>query len=721
MMDAALARERLAALRARRLAEDERLVCWERALILQDAGKRHTALGHTPRQAAVLRDLCAQITPVIEPEDVLLGSMPQVVPEEAQERFIAAHPEFFIEPGVPGVLDSLSIYLPDWDWLVERGLGGLLEEIRSELAAVSADAPAAEAQIEFLQAASEAVAALAGLFRRYADAARGEAALAACPARQAELRAAAARCDRLAESAPATFIEALQLLQITHLTLSCLVGGRDVTPGRLDQYLYPLYQQDVAKGRMQREEAVVLSAVFLLRLSQMAGNGTDFDDNLRRTPCRYSHLYVTVGGLDAEGRPAANELTGVLLDAVDLLDYKEPTLLVRWRADLDEGLRQRIAELVSRQRPVTIYNDEVVVAALTRQGVPLNWARGFAHSACHNVLVPGHEAGSGPAGFYNLPRLLLETMQETGLTSYEALWKALRQRVRAMLVQARAAAEARWETQLASACPLLQSALMRESVAAHRPCWQAASVSHFNYYLMGLATTVDSLLALRHVVYQEQRLSLGQFTAILAADWAGHDALRREIIHRLPRYGQDTPETRELAAAVGEMWVEEVEAVSAGMDRVAMWPGFYSHMVHVHEGLKTGATPDGRREGDPLSESLSPSFGTPPCAPTAVLNTMAALPFTHTPSGAASLALPVSGAGMAAQVQQLLEGYFAAGGLHLHLNVLGVEALRAALQAPDQHADLMVRVAGFSALFVRLSPEVQQDVVRRLASAPTRP
>lgn len=688
----------------------------ERALILDAARSRYGHLTRIERQAAVIRDLCEQITPVIQPEDVLLGCMPQVLPTGEQEGFVAGHPELFVEPGAPGVLDSLSIYIPDWDWLLESGLGGIVDEVLPQLSEVPATAPDGAAQREFLGAALVALRALSRLCRRYAEAARREAAQVTCQARQAELAEAAARCDRVAGQPPETFMEALQLLQITHMALSCLVGGRDVTPGRLDQYLWRFYQDDVIHGRLSRDEAVVLLAQFMLRLSQMTGNGTDFDDNRRRSPCMYSHLYVTVGGTDEQGGSACNALTSVILDAVDLLSYKEPTLLVRWRRDMDESLRWRVAELVSRRRPVTIYNDDVVMQALVSQGVPLEWARGYAHGACHNVLVAGHEAASGPAAFYNVPSLLLDTMADGEVVSFQAFVEALRQRVRRVLEGARSDAERLWSTQLEPACPVLQSALMRESVTRRRPCWQAASISHFNHYFMGLATVVDSLVALRELVFEQRRLSLSEFMGILDSNWEGHEGLRAEVRRRLPRYGRDCPETRALTAAVGQMWAEEVEAASLGLNRAAMWPGFYSHMTHLHEGRHTGATPDGRAAGDPLSESLSPSLGTSACSPTALLSTMSVLPFAHTPSGAASLSLPVAADGSPQDpepIRGLIDGYFGLGGLHLHVNVLSAETLLEALRAPELYADLMVRVAGFSALFVRLNPAVQQDIVRR--------
>jgi hypothetical protein len=151
-VDVCQARNRLEVLRARRLAEDERLVCLERALILEAARDRHGHLPPVARQAAILRDLCEQVTPVVEPEDVLLGCVPQALPTEEQERFIAEHPDLLAEPGVPGLLDSLSTYTPDWDWLVERGLGGIADEVRQQLAAGLCTASDAAEQGEFLRA-----------------------------------------------------------------------------------------------------------------------------------------------------------------------------------------------------------------------------------------------------------------------------------------------------------------------------------------------------------------------------------------------------------------------------------------------------------------------------------------------------------------------------------------------------------------------------------------
>ena len=673
------------------------MVLMERALILRESCERHADLPRVPRQAAILRDLCSKTTPLIEPGDIFAGRIPQVVPDAEGEALIAQRPELFLEPGVPGCLDSLSIYAPDWEWLLEEGLGGVAGHARRRL-----DEAEDEARREFLTAAIEALESMSLLVTRYAE-----------KAERQEIPDVAERCRRVAWEPPRTLLDALQLLQLVHMVLSCLVGGRDVTPARVDQYLLHFYEQDLAEGRLTRDEAVVALAHFLLRLSQAAGNAGDFDDNERRTPCMYSHLYVTVGGCDAHDEPADNDLSLAILDAVDLLEYKEPTVLVRYRDDVRPELKRRVAELVAGRRPVTVYNDGVVIEALMAQGVSQEDARTYAHSACHNALLPGLDAGSGP-NFHNLPALLLRAMEQADdVEDLETFHGRLVDVIREHLAGARAAAEQLWENRFGPECPLLQSCLMPASIDGGRPCWRAAKYSHYNHYLLGLGTTVDSLLAIRELCCgPEAALTLASLRKALAEDWSGHEALRKRIRNTLPRHGQDADAAREVTARLGATWVEEVERASTGLERLEMWPAFYSHIVHVHRGAETPATPDGRKAGEPLSEALGPSAGTPDTSPTSVLRAMAELPFDHTPSGAAALTLSPR-ALSANELIALLETYFRLGGLHLHITYVDPETLAAAVADPESHADLMVRVAGYSAYFTRLSPNVQQDVLNR--------
>ncbi len=722
---------RLDRLRARRLAEDERLVCMERARILMAAEREHASLERVPRQAAVLRDLCEGITPVILDEDTIVGQMPAVIPSAEEEALIARRPELFVEPGVPGWFDGISICVPEWDLLLQRGLGGIAAYALERLSVLPGDA----ARAEFYRAAIAAMQAVSTLLRRYASRAL-ELARHAGPRRRRELELIAARCDRVAWDPPVDLPEALQLLQIVHMALSCLVGGRDVTPGRVDQYLLPFYRTSIERGQLARDDAVTLLAMFLLRLTQTAGNASDFESNHRRSPCRYSHLYVTVGGVTRDGAPAENELSLAIADAIRRLAYKEPTLLLRYHADMDAALLGSITGLMADRLPVTVYNDAVVIPGLVENGVPEPDARCYAHSACHNAFVPGLEAGSGPGGFYNVPRMVLLAMtggrdpvsgemagaatpEPDRLATFEDLWAAFAEQVRFALARGREASQRRWAQHYRDATPLLYSCLVRAALEAGESCWTAAPVSHLNHYFAGIATAIDSLTAIREVAFGDDagdRVSLPELARILSADWSGHEALRRRIRTELPRFGQDDRAVRDLTARVGDLWADEVQRASEGMERLAMWPGFYSHMAHLRLGEHTPATPDGRASGDPLSENLSPSAGTARCSATSKLLSMAALPLHRAPAGAATLAVSLGETETrkrAEVIRGLMEAYFDLGGLHLQVNVVGREALLDAVRHPDFHRDLMVRVAGFNAYFVLLPEAEQQDIIRR--------
>lgn len=303
------------------------------------------------------------------------------------------------------------------------------------------------------------------------------------------------------------------------------------------------------------------------------------------------------------------------------------------------------------------------------------------------------------------------------MSTFEELWDAFARQVRFAVERKREWFEQFWAQKYAGATPLLYSSLMRVALQKGESCWAAAPVSHFNHYLAGVATTIDSLTAIRELVFGDSAgISLTQFTEILADDWAGHEDLRARIRTELPRFGQDHPAVREIARRVGDLWADELQRASQDMERFAMWPGFYSHMAHLRLGEHTAATPDGRSAGDVLSENLSPSQGTPRCSAASKLLSMSALPLERAPAGAATLALSLGELDREARadvIRGLMQAYFDLGGLHLQVNVVSRETLQDAVRNPDAHRDLMVRVAGFNAYFVLLPESEQQDIIRR--------
>ncbi len=349
-------------------------VFFERAVILQDAKAKYGDLPPGLRQGKIIEELCERITVVVNSDDILLGRIHEQIPTPDDEIFIKQHPELFIMPGLPGYLDSASIYIPDWAELLKLGIGGLMEEVQRYRSDMS----------DYLDGVYLSLMAVSRLIRRYAEQA-GQ------MSDSQELLEATRCCQKIALLPPESFREALQLFTIFHTILSCIIGGRNVTPGRMDQYLFPFYEKDISSGKLTHSEAVELLAIMMIRLSQLTGSiATDFQSR-KRSPNRYSHYYITLGGVDPGGKSGVNELSLAFLEALPLVNHREPGLSVRYKKDMDRDFWNRAVELMKAGRPVFAYNDEVVISALMRWGVPEDLAWNYAHCGCMNCFIPGND------------------------------------------------------------------------------------------------------------------------------------------------------------------------------------------------------------------------------------------------------------------------------------------------------------------------------------------
>ncbi|MCX7825256.1 MAG: hypothetical protein N2689_06825 [Verrucomicrobiae bacterium] len=708
----------LAAIHQAYLSAPEEAVFLERARILDETRRKYAALPPCARQGRVLQDLCREITPVVCPDDVLLGRVREQVPTAKDEDFIRAHPELFNCGGVPGWLESASIYVPDWEHLLQAGIGGLLDEV--ELARRDAP-PAAQDALEGIQLSLQAV---STLLRRYAQEARRAAQRANSNRAAEQLRRAAEACEAVAVAPPKSFHEALQLFIVFHMALACLIGGRNVTPGRMDQYLVPFYERGLRDGILVREEAVGLLAAMMVMLCQLSGSvATDFQSK-KRTPNRFSHYYVTLGGVKTDGSSAVNELSDAFLEARRLVAFRDPTLAIRYFGGMDREFWGRAVTLMRDGLSVLTYNDASVITGLKRFGVPEEQARDYALCGCLLCVLPGRELPPLRDN-YNAPLAVLLAMnggwdpvtgKRTGvatppaeaLADFESFFAAYREQLRHRLAAA-AQYQQRNQGKGPLGYPLLARPLLRGYLRGATPR------RNIEQCFVGLATTIDSLLAVREVVYQRKMLTLPELAAVLCKDFAGYERLRAYLLNRVPSYGCDDQEVTEMTRRVAQAWVEDVVAAGRNTDAIFR-PSFYSWLYNMEFGKATGATPDGRLAGAPLSSDQLPARGRGR-APTELLQAMAQLPHDWTCSGGTTFSISPShfrGSAGAARLAALIEGYFAQGGLQLHFIMADAATLRDAMKHPERHGDLLVRVAGFSEYFVRLLPEVQQEIIRRL-------
>ncbi len=704
------------AIRKAYLDVPDEAVFLERARILQDTRSKYGDLSPGLRQGKIVEELCKRITVVVNPGDVLLGRILEQIPTPQDEVFIKQHPELFTMPGMPGYLDSASIYIPDWSKLLEMGIGGLMEEVQKHRR---------KSQIskDYLEGVYLSLLATSRLISRYAERARQMAEQLDGSMASTQLLEAAKCCQKIALSPPESFREALQLFTIFHMILSCITGGRNVTPGRMDQYLFPFYERDISSERLTRSEAVELLAIMMVCLSQLAGSiATDFQSK-KRSPNRYSHYYITLAGVDSNGKSTVNQLSFAFLEAFPLVGHREPSLSVRYRKDIDREFWHCAVELMKAGRPVFAYNDEVVISALMRWGVPENLAWNYAHCGCMNCFIPGNDVPC-LRNNHNLPSYILlainsgqdmhtggqkgpATPAAEALSDFGDLFDAVR-------IQTRAALERTGRHYSSTVYPLLAWPLFNGHLEAQREYWEGKR-KYADQHMVGVATAVDSLLAIQHVVYKEKIMTLKELIDILRENFSEFETLRRYLLNRVPCYGRSNRYAMDMIKRLGDMWVEEIRKAGEKLNGITLRPGFHSWLYNIQMGKKTPATPDGRLCGESLSSDQLPAPGKAR-VPTEVLQSMAHLPHDYTCSGGTTLRLDpshFSGKMGTDRLSALIETYFAEGGLQLHFVLADISTLQDALENPDMHRDLLVRVTGFSEYFVRLLPEVQQEIMRR--------
>lgn len=579
----------------------------------------------------------------------------------------------------------------DYPRLITHGLRAESDRLREHLASAPADDPRRtewEAMLICCEAARE-------FARRHALAAR-EAATQASPKRAAELLHLADICDRVPWEPVRDFAEAVQSFWFLHLLLHVESPSVAISPGRLDQTLAPWLP---APEDPARAAAIELLACLWLKFWE-----GDESQNL------------VVGGTGPDGADATNDLSILMLDLTGLLAAFQPSLSVRLHPDADPRLLQAATRLASSGTgQPSFFNDQVVRPALHSLGISPAETWDYAIVGCYEAVVAGAEWGRTVACGVALPEVVLTALQ-TRPATFDALLQRTRDALALAVEDAARSANAAEDHMREHAPSPFQSLLMRDCIARGLDVYVGgATHNHTACWLSGLATGVDSLWAIRQLVFEDQSLSLDDLLAALDADFAGHEPLRRQLLNQPARFGNDCPEVDTLAADLCQTFCAHV--VSLRNPRGGCFqPSLAMYQQH-YRGHAVGATPDGRRAGEAFSVGVAATPGSAAQGITAMLASCARLPHRLAPNGnflSISL-LPdqVADASGQERLGQLITTYFAAGGSHLMLNTVSVETLREARLHPERHRDLMVRISGLSTFFVPLPDHIKDDLILR--------
>lgn len=631
---------------------------------------------------------------------------------------------------VPGHL------VPDYPRALQIGWKGIQEEAQ----AVADDPVSTSRQRDLARAIVISAEAVCLLTARYADEARCLAESESDPGRRAELEEIA-RISRKVPWLPAeTFTEALQALWMTHMLVMAAESypGPGVSPGRVDQYLYPYYRADLEAGRLTRDEAKEWLQCWWIKhnyaYDYQGWVGTNQGIN-----ASFGQL-ITLGGMDAAGNDASNDLTYLMLDVIEEINLLEPKPNVRVHAGTPDRLLGRLVEMLSKAQgsPFLINFDEASIAGLRWEGLPEDQLWDYAPVGCLENTLQGCDRSGTVDVNLNLAKAVelalndgrdMATGRQIGpqtgapptFVTFEQFFTAFKAQLDHLLewiIRVNDIADqgrARWEP-----CAYL-SALVDGCLESGRD--SAAGGARHNFLTVegiALATTTDSLAAVRKLVYEDRQVEMARLVEALKANFEGYESLRQMLVNKAPKYGNDDPYADEIAHELSRFWTEAAfKHVSPTGKRYR--GGYLSWNYWIAYAPSTAATPDGRCRGQFLSNAVCPVNGADRKGPTSVIKSVGHLGLETAPNGASHTITFSPGLlkddEHRRKLMALLRAYNRVGGTCLQVNVIDAETLREAQKRPDEYRNLLVRVTGYNAYFVGLGKEIQDEIIARESHA----
>ncbi|WP_148407800.1 formate C-acetyltransferase [Klebsiella oxytoca] len=603
----------------------------------------------------------------------------------------------------------------DYPRLLENGLAALVTEIK----AVRQQHP----QNSFYQAVLILLEASQRHILRYAALADEMAADCADEQRRKELETIANISRHNAVHRPEDFWQACQLFWYMNIILQYESNASSISLGRFDQYMLPYYQASLNRGQDPQFLQELLESLWVKCNDIVLLRSTSSARYFAGFPTGYTAL---LGGLTETGRSAVNILSFLSLDAYQNVRLPQPNLGVRVNELIDRPFLRKTAETIRLGTGIPqIFNDEVVIPAFLNRGVSLEDARDYSVVGCVELSIPGRIYGLHDIAMFNLLKVMeivmLENESNPDIT-WDGLINQIRDKIRyyiKLMVEGSNICDIGHRDW--APVPLLSSFI--EDCVQHGQDITAGG-ARYNFsgvQGIGIANLSDSLHALKRMVFEQKRLSFAELIAVLKANFQTPEGekIRARLINRFEKYGNDIDEVDNISADLLRFYCKEVEQYQNPRGG-QFTPGSYTVSAHVPLGSVVGATPDGRLAGEQLADGgLSPMLGQDVQGPTAVLKSVSKLD-NFLLSNGTLLNVKFTPATLAGdsglnKLADFLQAFTRLRLQHIQFNVVNADTLREAQQRPQDFAGLVVRVAGYSAFFVELSQEIQDDIIRRTA------
>ena len=568
--------------------------------------------------------------------------------------------------------------------------------------------------------------------KRYAEEARRLASVEDDPKRRKELEKITDVCSRVPDEPPRDFWEALQTYWFYHLGVVTELNTWDsFNPGRIDQHWNGFYQKDLADGTLSRDGAKELLEAFWVKFNnQPAPPKTAITEEQSGTYQDFALL--NVGGIKPDGSDAVNELSYLILDVVKEMKLIQPSACIQISEVNPDGFLKHALNVVKEGfgQP-SLFNTDVIIKEFLHAGKSLADARAGGPSGCVTISGFGKESCT-LTGYMNWPKVLelalhdgvdpatgrqvgISTGDPSDFTSYEDVFDAYVRQLN-YFIDLKIKGNNIIERLFAEVLPSpFMSIIVDDCIERARDYHDGGPRYNVTYIQgVGIGTVTDSLSVIKHHVYGEGTMSLGELIDAADGDF-DDERLRQLLLNRTPRYGNDDDRADDIAVDLFNAYYNALNGrpnTKGGKYRVNLLPT----TVHIYFGRVTGATPDGRKAGEPVSDGISPVHGADRNGPTAVIKSSAKI--DHARTGGTLLNQKFLPSFFESdenidKVLRLVRSYFEMEGHHIQFNVVDEETLREAQAHPDKHTDLIVRVAGYSDYFVDIGKELQDEIIAR--------
>jgi formate C-acetyltransferase len=618
-----------------------------------------------------------------------------------------------------------------YDKVLAKGMEGIIRDVERALDGLDASAADCHPKRQFLESVILACRGAILFAGRYAAEARRLAAADSDPVRRAELERTAAILERVPARPAETFQEALQSFWITHLVINLETSGHAFGPGRFDQYLYPCYRRSIDSGEITPAQAQELIDCLWVKFDEIT---LAKDSGESQTSSSYPDFQnLNIGGLTRGGRDAVNELSFMCLEALERTRLPQPGLSAQIGSVTQPKFLLRCCEVLRLGTGMpAMFNSDVMVLGMVNRGKTLGDARASSLNGCVAAFCDGKDRMAS-TGYFNLAKALELALNDgvDRLTGEPLGPRTGNPRRFASFAEVLAAFTAQVEHFVdlkvrydnlvrgiyAAHCPVPFTSAVIDDCIATATDWHAGGSRYKIATMSGVAigTVADALSAIRTHVFEDRTFGMAELIEALDRNWEGREIMRQTLVNKTPHYGNDDERADELAFLVQDIFCTAVER-HTDCQGAKYWVDLLPTTSHIALGEVTGATPDGRRAGSWLSEGVSPVQGHDRKGPTAATRSVAKLDHARTNGTLLNVKInpqTVKNDRDLHKLAALIRTYFGQGGHHMQFNVVDRDLLLEAMDQPERHRNLLIRVAGYSDYFTLLSREIQQEILSR--------